>query len=82
MTAEQNKIWFASSWPSSLPDAFWMGIQMAKAKSFLTAQAFRSMPSMQPPIPEPKIAPIDQDFLSESLMKFRKNLFHILLRNL
>ena len=35
---------------------------MAKAKYFLTAQAFRATPSMLPPtpIPEPKIAPIDQ----------------------
>ena len=36
---------------------------MAKAKTLLTVQAFQATPSVQPPIPDPKIAPIDQGSL-------------------
>ena len=60
LTKEKQRIWSAVSWPSSLPDVLQRGIQIAKAKTFLTAQAFHATPSMLPPILEPKISRIDE----------------------
>ena len=37
MTEEEKRIWPAVSWPSSLPYVLQRGIQIAKAKSFLTS---------------------------------------------
>ena len=39
---------------------FYQAVKMAKVKNLLTVQAFRATLSVPPPIPDPKIAPIDQ----------------------
>ena len=46
LSEKEKRIWSAISWPTSLTDAFQKVVQMAKAKSLLTAQAFRATPSM------------------------------------
>ncbi|CAH1446997.1 unnamed protein product [Lactuca virosa] len=60
LSEEEQRIWSAVSWPSTLPDVFQRSVQMAKAETKLTVDAFRATPSMLPPIPAPKIAPIDE----------------------
>lgn len=60
MTVEEQRIWSAVSWPSSLPDVLQRIIKMAKAKTFLTVQAFRATPSMLPQtFSPPRIDTID-----------------------
>lgn len=60
MTEEEQRIWSAVSWPSTLPDVLRRSIKMAKAKTKLTVDTIRATSSMLPPIPAPRITPIDE----------------------
>lgn len=53
-------MWSVLSWPSTLPGVLRRSIEMAKAKTKLTVDAFRANASMLPPIPAARIAPLDE----------------------
>lgn len=63
LSEEVRRIWSIVTWPSSLTDVIQRSCEMAKVKKKLTINAFHSTQSILPPIPSPRIGPIDEGSL-------------------
>lgn len=57
---EERRIWSAITWPSSLVDVLQRSHEMDKIKTKLTVDGFIATQSMLPPIPSPRIVPLDE----------------------
>lgn len=64
LSEKERSIWSAVTWPSSLAYVLQRSLEMDKIKMKLTGDAFIATQSMLPPIPSPRIAPIDEGSLA------------------
>lgn len=60
LSKEEKRIWFASTWPSSLTNVLQRSREMDQKNTSLKIEAFRATQSMSPPIPSPRKVPIDE----------------------